>query len=844
MNTAAKTALANKLKHHIPEFQNSSPDESEQHRKKPLKDFKYYEGSSQDYIPIRNIQDGMIITRDGRYIGVIEILPINFYQKSIGKKKSILNSFGEIFRNQHTKWGLKIMNDPGDSIELIANIRKNCPNQDDPKIKKSLEDYIQFLNQLGKAGSVAQRFFYLWEYSGLDGRKSRDPEEIAQTMWENKQALISSLQNCDNICLVHEDENVFLTDFLYTFFNRKTHISESIYDRYTRLSNDFNTFHQLTGIEKELKYSDLIAPKGMNLTNRHYITMDGQYYGFIGLSSESWPVYDIPLGWLNRFNYGAMVDIDVIGKRIPQQASIIALEQYNRLTADNARMLYRKGKANKADKKANKFQNVNDVLQHMNCGDDLYDVSIVITVRADSPKNLSATIRMIEYDLKHKCKIDPDSCYLCCEDYLRLTMPFLYITPAFTRIKHNVVSSKLSCFYPFTSSTISHPNGLVLGLTENNAVLSIDNFNTDFYENAHMMILGTTGAGKTFVEQIIGKRSFLNGRRCFFIIPKKGYEYERGCHLSNGSYVQLMPGSNDCINILEIRPEGMLDLTKIKDDTIVSHESLLAKKISSIIVWLQLLLGKEELDSKQYNRLNQILYELYFKFGITDDNNSIYVNQSEKTLKKMPILSDLYELIKEDSSLESIKEALIPFINGSCRNMNGQTNVDLNNQYIAFDCNEDIIGEKLLPAFLYIAFDFVYSVVKAMPYIQDVIFLDELWKMLLTEDCAKQVHNMIKLVRGYNGGVIVATQELKDLLGRMREFGESILNNSAVTLFLKMKPKDLELVRTNYNLSTDECNMISKFKRGEGLLISNGDKIKVRLKPSRLEKQTLSDSTS
>lgn len=83
------------------------------------------------------------------------------------------------------------------------------------------------------------------------------------------------------------------------------------------------------------------------------------------------------------------------------------------------------------------------------------------------------------------------------------------------------MSTKLGCFYPFTSLTINDPNGFVLGVTEANQTLSPDNFNTNYYVNANMLILGTSGAGKTYTEELIGHRAFLNGKRCFYIIPKK-----------------------------------------------------------------------------------------------------------------------------------------------------------------------------------------------------------------------------------------------------------------------------------------------------------------------------------
>lgn len=826
----------------MPEYSNENFDNSHGNT---LNSAKHEEGASQDYIPLKNIQDGMIITRDNRYLSVIEILPIQFYQKTNVQKLSIMHSFRDIFQGKHIRWMLKIMYDEGDSFELISNIQKRCPKQDNPDVAKYIESYTSFLRELPKThGSKAKRFFFIWEYSGKNGFRSKDISEIAESMQLSKQSIIQSLEECGNICLMPEDENAFIAEFLYTFFNRRTCKVESIYDRHKRMAADFAHFADLTGIDKQLKYTDLIAPKGLNFMNRSYIGMDGLYYGYIGFTGDSWPLYDLPPGWLDRFSYGANIDIDVVGKLLPHELTKITLDQLGSISHGRARVLFDKGRAKKGRKVAESSNNIKETLAYMDAGDDLYDEAIIITVRANSAKQLRLMLRTIEHDLKNKLRIDPDRCFLSCEEYFRLTMPFLYTSPVFRRLKHNVLTSKMGCFYPFTSTTINDPNGFTLGLTDDKSVLAPDNFNTDYYENANMTIFGTSGAGKTYTEQLIGLRGFANGKRCFFIIPAKGYEYRRGCKLTDGLYVQLMPGSKQCINVLEIRPEVEIDRSKIAEDTIISNESLLAKKIKNVIVWLKLLINVEDFEEDLYERLSNILYDMYKDFGITNDNDSIYADETHTVLKTMPILSDLFARIPDEPVFKLIRSSLNQFVNGICSNMNGQTNIDLTNPYIVFDCDENIIGEKLLASFLYIAFDFVDAQVKASESSKDLVFLDEVWKMLKNAECAKQVHDMIKLIRGYGGGAIIATQELNDCLSHMKKYGLSILNNSAISLLLKMKPTELQLVQETYRLNPSECEKITKFKRGKGMFISNGDKLIVSITSTPLEDRTLRDRTA
>lgn len=44
-------------------------------------EIEYYEGSTQKWLPVKEFKDGVIVMKDGRYVKVIEVLPVNFYLK-------------------------------------------------------------------------------------------------------------------------------------------------------------------------------------------------------------------------------------------------------------------------------------------------------------------------------------------------------------------------------------------------------------------------------------------------------------------------------------------------------------------------------------------------------------------------------------------------------------------------------------------------------------------------------------------------------------------------------------------------------------------------------------------
>ena len=52
-----------------------------------------YIGSSQAWLPVKNVVGGVVITKDNRYIKILEILPVNIYLKSAADRQNIIASY-------------------------------------------------------------------------------------------------------------------------------------------------------------------------------------------------------------------------------------------------------------------------------------------------------------------------------------------------------------------------------------------------------------------------------------------------------------------------------------------------------------------------------------------------------------------------------------------------------------------------------------------------------------------------------------------------------------------------------------------------------------------------------
>ena len=52
-----------------------------------------YANSTQRWLPIENIKNGIICMKDRRYIKIVEVMPVNFYLKSEVEQENIIYYF-------------------------------------------------------------------------------------------------------------------------------------------------------------------------------------------------------------------------------------------------------------------------------------------------------------------------------------------------------------------------------------------------------------------------------------------------------------------------------------------------------------------------------------------------------------------------------------------------------------------------------------------------------------------------------------------------------------------------------------------------------------------------------
>ena len=371
----------------------------------------------------------------------------------------------------------------------------------------------------------------------------------------------------------------------------------------------------------------------------------------------------------------------------------------------------------------------------------------------------------------------------------------------------------------------------------NNSLVSLDNFNTRIYKNANMAILGTSGAGKTFTMQLIARRMRLAGTPVYIIAPLKGHEFYRQAKALNGTIIRIVPGSPDCINVMEIRK---IDHTSSELlDGPMPEQSELAAKIQKLHIFFSLLIP--DLSNEERQLLDEAIVTTYRNKGITYDNASPDDPARPGQYREMPILGDLHAVLSAAPETRRIANILNRLVHGSASSFNRQTNVNLDNSYVVIDISE--LSGDLLTVGMYIGLDYMWDKAKEDLTRRKQIFIDEVWQIIGASSnalAANYVFEAVKTIRGYGGGVLVATQDLNDFFSlEDGKYGRGILNNCKIKIILNLEEEEAQRVQSVLKLTDAEIDNITRFECGSALIVTNSNNVTVDMRCSEEEKDLI-----
>ncbi|MCM1305570.1 MAG: ATP-binding protein [Butyrivibrio sp.] len=792
-----------------------------------------------DYLPISRVANGIIYTKDHRFVKVVEVIPINFLLRSGNEQRSIIYSFISYLKVSPVKLQFKVLTRRADINRHLDTVRREMAEETNEQCRLMQEDYLQFVQQIGSREAVTRRFFLIFEYEPWSSTKRADEESEAVTALEGAvHTAANYLRQCGNEIIIPEQEDEHTIGILYNLLCRNESSIKPLPRRAREIVEKYAAAGR-TADADHIPANEFIAPASIDFTHGGYLCIDGLYYDYLLIPSDGYKT-QVPAGWISLLvNAGDGIDMDMFLSREPKERIIQKVGQQLRINRSRIK--------DTSDTNTD-FDDIDSAIRSgyflkegLADNEDFYFLNLLITITAASVEDLEWKVNEMKKLLLSQ-DMQASSCHFREEQAFLSSLPLVSMEKKlYERSRRNLLTSGAASCYPFTSYEMCDDNGILLGVNKyNSSLIIVDIFDSAIYKNANMAILGTSGAGKTFTMQLMALRMRRKGIPIFIIAPLKGHEFHRACANVGGEFIQISPASPHCINVMEIRRVDHT-VNELLDGPGIQLSEL-AQKIQRLHIFFSLLIP--DMTNEERQLLDEALVLVYNRKGITHDNASLEDPSHPGQYREMPVLGDLYEVLKKYAQTKRMAIIVNRFVNGSASTFNQQTNVSLNNRYTVLDISS-LTGD-LLTVGMFVALDFVWDRAKEDRTEEKAIFIDECWQLLSgagatgTRLAGDFVLEIFKTIRGYGGSAICASQDLNDFFNLDEgRFGKGIINNSKTKIILNLEDDEAARVQDTLHLSDAEVMEVTHFERGNGLISTNNNNIMVEFKASPLEKDLI-----
>jgi len=373
------------------------------------------------------------------------------------------------------------------------------------------------------------------------------------------------------------------------------------------------------------------------------------------------------------------------------------------------------------------------------------------------------------------------------------------------KITREITSSAASSCFPFAITSLEHhATGILIGFNKrNNIPIIIDPFELS---NPNMLVLGTSGGGKSYCIKLMLMREFMESVDINIIDPQA--EYTVLIKTFNGRTIKIAPGSDVVINPMDLM-----------------GQTLDEKKLS-LLAFFRVLMG--ELKESQRAILDDAIDATYEEVGITKDPRT--------WSKRPPRLEELYKQVLPLTRSEKdviykpaleIVNRMKTYVHGPLRFLNQQTRIDLDNRMISFDI-KDIpdVGKGPL---MFLLLEYIYNMMKKSKK-RKMLVIDEAWMVLSAGEEGEYILRLVKTCRKFNLSLTMITQDVEDVL--TSRAGRAVMANTATKLLLKQDTTVVDEITERFHLNEVETRQLRIARTGDALLIAGAIRVPIGIKAS------------
>ncbi|VDG25050.1 protein TrsE (plasmid) [Lactobacillus casei str. Zhang] [Lactiplantibacillus mudanjiangensis] len=380
-----------------------------------------------------------------------------------------------------------------------------------------------------------------------------------------------------------------------------------------------------------------------------------------------------------------------------------------------------------------------------------------------------------------------------------------------------------SSMFPFDDAEITDlkPRSDIEGVNKDtNSIIAIDMLDRNKTLNQNMVVIGTSGVGKTtyMIQKIL--RYAIQDYQIYIIDPEN--EYTKIVELLGGAVLHLTSNAKSKINPMQIFSEEILSA----DEAVTNLDELVKDKIQRLKGFFEVL--KDDMSQVEKAVMDNVVKQAYINSGILK-----YERLSQIKNDQWPTLTNVYDEMaklaeKDPDKFERVKDfyyILGSYTHGSNTLFDGYTNVNLNAKIVSFDL-KPLQSEQEVQAGAYLTtFQYLWDEITKDRHKRKKLFVDEFHFLTLHKSASTFFHQAYKRFRKYNAGAIAGTQQIQDVIEGTTDsgqnIGEAIIGNSFTKVFFGLDGKGVDDVITKLRMtfSEKEKKLLERRRQGDALMI-------------------------
>ena len=422
------------------------------------------------------------------------------------------------------------------------------------------------------------------------------------------------------------------------------------------------------------------------------------------------------------------------------------------------------------------------------------------------------------------------------EQVLKSILPIYPKQQIEDRIGTPMPSGTIAAMYPFIFDSIKDPGlSCLLGVDFSGGVILFNQFLYQLQKehnrnNANMIILGTSGSGKSTAAKLLIRTHLRNDYQVVCIDPEG--EIEEMTKVQGGDFIDLGKGGEyGMINPLEVIMDA--DDEEVKQGM---GYTVLTRTLQTVKAFMKYYDPSMEEDS--INMFSEILQDTYRRFGV--DFNSDF---TKLTSEDYPTFKDVYATIKgkllsipeksyEKDVLEKLEIKIRPLIKELKYYFDGHTTISANSKFMVFNIRELMNSDtNIRNALFFNVLKYAWSLT-LNPHVNTVLAVDEAHVLLGANNTlgAEFLAQIQRRARKYNTGTIFITQQPTDFNDpAIVTQGKAIFDNAAYYLVMGLKKQAVEDLSRLIDLNDNERESIKRYTQGEALFVCGSRRMRINV---------------